>query len=323
MNSSRPPKLLEQVRSAIRVKHYSYRTEQSYIHWIRRYIYFHNKTHPKDLDGKDISNFISHLALRENVSASTQNQALCALVFLYKQVLGQDTGKFPEIQWAKKPKRTPVVFSKSEVQSVINNLSGVHRMMATLLYGSGLRLNECLQLRIIDVDFEYKQIFVRNGKGFKDRVTMLPENIINELKEQFRKVKNLHEKDLMNGYGSVYLPDALEIKYPNASKSLGWQFIFPGKNVSKDPRSGIERRHHLHETVLQKAVKVATKKAGILKHAGCHTFRHSFATHLLENGYDIRTVQELMGHNNLQTTMIYTHVLNKGGRGVKSPADLI
>ncbi len=316
------PKLLEQVRSVLRVKHYSYRTEQSYIHWIKRYIYFHNKTHPKDLDGKDIATFITHLAVKDKVSSSTQNQALCALVFLYKRVFGLDMGEFPEIQWAKRPKKVPVVFTKTEVQKVLENLSGVHWLMAMLLYGSGLRLNECLKLRIKDIDFEYKQITVRSGKGNKDRITMLPDKIENKLKEHIKKVKNLHEKDLKNGFGSVYLPEALEKKYPNAAIEFKWQYVFPSRVISHDPRSGENRRHHMYDSVLQKALKVATKKAGILKQTGSHTFRHSFATHLLESGYDIRTVQELLGHTNVKTTMIYTHVLNKGGRGVKSPADL-
>lgn len=316
------PKILDQVRTVLRVKHYSYRTEQNYIHWIKRYIYFHNKTHPKDLNGKDISRFISHLALKDKVAASTQNQALCALVFLYKQVFGLDMGEFPEIHWAKRPKKIPVVFTKTEVHKVLANLSGVHWLMGMLLYGSGLRLNECLHLRIKDVDFDYKQITVRSGKGNKDRITMLPEKIEKKLIDHIKKVKKLHEKDLKNGYGSVFLPDAIEKKYPNAAKEFKWQYVFPSRNISKDPRSEEYRRHHMYDSVLQKALKVASKKAGILKQTGCHTFRHSFATHLLESGYDIRTVQELLGHTNVQTTMIYTHVLNKGGRGVKSPADL-
>ena len=315
------PKLLDQVRSVLRVKHYSYRTEQSYIHWIKRYIYFNNKIHPKELDGNNISKFITHLALKEKVSSSTQNQALCALVFLYKQVFGLDLGEFPEIHWAKKPKKIPVVFSKSEVLKVLENLSGNHWIMAMLLYGSGLRLNECLQLRVKDVDFDYKQITVRDGKGDKDRVTILPEKLINPLKDQISYVKALFEKDIKEGYNSVYMPFALEKKYPHAGKELGWRFVFPSENISNDPRSNIKRRHHIHESVLPKAVKRAIRKSDITKQASCHTFRHSFATHLLEDGYDIRTVQELLGHSNVKTTMIYTHVMNKGGLGVKSPAD--
>ncbi|MCK5032594.1 MAG: integron integrase, partial [Calditrichia bacterium] len=305
------PKLLDQVRSVLRVKHYSYRTEQSYIHWIKKYIYFNNKTHPKELDGKDIAKFISYLAVKEKVSSSTQNQALCALVFLYKQVFGLDLGEFPEIHWAKKPKKIPVVFSKSEVQTVLQNLSGIHWLMAMLLYGSGLRLNECLQLRIKDIDFEYKQITVRDGKGDKDRVTILPDKLIIPLKDQISYVKEVLEKDLKDGYDSVYMPFALERKYPHAGKELGWRFIFSSENISRDPRSGIRRRHHLHETVLPKAVRRAIRKSSITKQASCHTFRHSFATHLLEQGVDIRYIQTLLGHESSMTTDIYTHVSKK------------
>ena len=320
---TKQPKLLDQVRSVLRIKHYSYRTEQSYILWIKHYIYFNNKTHPKDLDGKDIAKFLSHLAIKEKVAAATQNQALCSLVFLYKQVFGLDIGEFPEIHWAKKPKKIPVVFSKSEVQTVMKNLDGIHWIMAMLLYGSGLRLNECLQLRVKDIDFDYKQITVRNGKGDKDRVTILPDKLINPLKDQIAYVKGLFEEDIKNGYDSVHMPFALEKKYLNAGKELSWRFLFPSEKISRDPRSGIRRRHHIHDSVLPKAVRRAIRKSGITKQASCHTFRHSFATHLLEDGYDIRTVQELLGHSNVNTTMIYTHVMNKGGMGVKSPGDNI
>ncbi len=318
----KPPKLLDQLREQIRVKHYSYRTEQAYLQWVKRFILFHNKKHPKDMGGKEISEFLTHLAVKGRVSASTQNQALCAIVFLYKNVLNIDPGEFGNIQWAKRPKRLPVVFSKDEVKRILNELSGTNKLMATLLYGAGLRLRECLQLRIKDVEFEKQQIHVQSGKGEKDRITILPSQIIEPLKEQVAFVKKLHEWDLKNGYDSVYLPYALERKYPNAGKNIGWKFLFPATKISKDPRTGIQRRHH-HESVLQKAVKNAMYKTGITKHAGCHTFRHSFATHLLENGYDIRTIQELMGHSNVQTTMIYTHVIKKGGLGVKSPVDEI
>jgi integron integrase len=322
-NDLKKPKLLDQVRSVLRVKHYSYRTEQSYIHWIKKYIYFNNKTHPKDLDGKDIAKFLSHLALKEKVAAATQNQALCSLVFLYKQVFGLDLGEFPGIHWAKKPKKIPVVFSKSEVKMVMKNLDGNHWIMVMLLYGSGLRLNECLQLRVKDIDFDYKQITVRNGKGDKDRVTILPDKLIVPLKNQIEYVKGLLEEDIKNGYDSISMPFALEKKYPNAGKELGWRFVFSSDNISSDPRSGIRRRHHIHDSVLPKAVRRAIRKSEITKQASCHTFRHSFATHLLEDGYDIRTVQELLGHSNVNTTMIYTHVMNKGGMGVKSPGDNI
>jgi len=314
------PKLLERLRTTIRTKNYSYRTEQTYVHWVRRFILFHNKRHPQTMGENEIAQFINYLATKENVSASSQNQALCSIVFLYKNVLRKEIGDI-KILWAKKPKHLPVVFTKEEVSKVLAQLKGTNWLMASLLYGAGLRLTECLQLRICDIDFEYKQITVRDAKGHVDRRTMLPKKICSSLKEHIKKVKKLHEKDLRDGYGSVYLPYALKKKYPNADKEWKWQFVFPAKKISRDPRTGILRRHHIYETVLQKAVKTAIKRAGITKHAGCHTFRHSFATHLLEAGYDIRTVQELLGHKNVNTTMIYTHVLNKGGKGVKSPID--
>lgn len=314
-------KLLEQVRNILRTMHYSYKTEQAYVDWIKRYIHFHNKNHPKDLDSEAISAFLSHLAVKKKVAASTQNQAMCALVFLYKYVLKIDLGEFNNLIWAKRPKKIPVVFTAKEANAVLDELSGVTRLIAILLYGSGLRLNECLRLRVKDINFEYKQITVRSGKGNKDRVTILAEKIIPELREQICYVKTLHEQDLKNGIVSVYLPYALERKYPNAGKEPGWKYVFPAPKISMDPRSGICRRHHIHDSYIQKVVKKAIISAGISKQAGCHTFRHSFATRLLENGYDIRTIQELMGHRSLQTTMIYTHVINKGGLGVKSPVD--
>ncbi len=315
------PKLLDQVREKILTLHYSRRTEQAYVFWIRRFILFHNKRHPKEMAGPEISQFLSHLAVQEKVAASTQNQALCALVFLYKQILNIDVGEFPEIHWSKMPKKLPVVFTAREAKAVISHLKDTNRLMAMLLYGSGLRLSECLQLRVKDIDFEFKQITVRRGKGQKDRRTLLPLRLIDPLKKQIEYVKEVHEYDLKNGYDSISMPYALEKKYPNAGKELGWKFMFPATQISTDSRSGLKRRHHIHESVLQKAVKKAIRKAGITKHAGCHTFRHSFATRLLENGYDIRTIQELMGHANVKTTMIYTHVINKGGMGVKSPLD--
>jgi len=314
------PKLLDQVRSAIRTKHYSYRTEKSYIHWIRRFILHHNKRHPNEMGEEENTQFINQLATREKASASTQNLALCAIIFLYKNIIKQEIGDL-QILWAKKPKRLPVVFTRSEVKRVLDQFRGTNWLMANLLYGAGLRLTECLQLRVGDIDFEYKQITVRNAKGEKDRVTMLPEKIIEPLKKHLKNVKLLHEKDVKNGYDSVYLPYALERKYPNAGRELCWKFIFPATKISTDPKTGIHRRHHIYENVLQKAVKVAIRKAGITKHASCHTFRHSFATHLLERGQDIRTIQEWLGHKNIETTQIYTHVLNKGVLGVKSPAD--
>ncbi|MDZ7723424.1 MAG: integron integrase [candidate division KSB1 bacterium] len=308
------------MRGVLRARHYSLRTERTYVNWIVKYIKYHNLQHPGKLGESEINQYLTHLAVRENVSSSTQNQALCAIIFLYKYILKQDVGEL-DITWAKKPKRLPVVFTGEEAKSVLNHLEGMNRIMAMLLYGSGLRLSECLQVRVKDIDFGFKQIIVRSGKGDKDRKTLLPEKLVDPLKKQIEYVKILHLRDLKNGYDSVYLPYALERKYPHAGRELGWKFVFPAHKISTDPVSGVQRRHHIHESVLQKAVKRAIRKTGIHKKAGCHTFRHSFATRLLENGYDIRTIQELMGHKNLETTMIYTHVINKGGLGVKSPAD--
>lgn len=314
------PKLLDEVTSLLRMKHYSKRTEEAYITWIKRFILFHNKKHPKEMGEKEINQYLTHLALRENVSSSTQNLALCAIVFLYKHELKKELGEL-KLTWAKKGKKLPVVFSRIEVGKIISKLSGINWIMVNLLYGSGLRLMECVRLRVKDIDFEYDNIVVRDGKGKKDRITVLPEKLKERLKQHLEKVEKLHNKDLAEGYGSVYLPDALARKYKNASRELGWQYVFPASQISFDERNGISRRHHIDESVLQKAVKEAIKKAGIRKQGSCHTFRHSFATHLLEDGYDIRTVQDLLGHENLNTTMIYTHVMKKGGLGVKSPAD--
>ena len=315
------PKLLDQVRQIIRVKHYSLRTEESYINWIKRFILFHNKKHPIEMGEEEIGQFITYLAKNKKVSASTQNQALCAIVFLYKNVLKKELENTISIYWSKRPKKLPVVFTKDEAIKVLDKLKGVHWQVGMLLYGSGLRLSESLQLRIKDIDFGYNQITVRDSKGEKDRITMLPKKIIEPLKNHLDKVKEIHIEDLKNGYGNVYLPYAIERKYPNAKYDWGWQYVFPATKISTDPRTGIKRRHHLYDTVIQKAVKQAIRDAGISKHASCHTFRHSFATHLLESGYDIRTIQELLGHKNVETTMIYTHVINQGGQGVRSPAD--
>jgi len=317
------PKLLEEVRQILRAKHYSLRTEKAYITWIRQYILFHNKRHPLEMAEKEINQFLSFLAVERNVSASTQNQALCAIIFLYKHVLGKELGNLGRVIWAKKPKKIPVVLSRHEVKAVLDNLTGVNWIMGTLLYGSGLRVSECVQLRVKDIDFDYKQITVRDGKGNKDRSTVLPQSVIGPLKKHLIYVKSLFEKDLKSGYDSIYMPYALEKKYPNAGKEFGWRFIFPASHISTDPISGVRRRHHIDPSVPQKAVKIAMRKAGITKQGGCHTLRHSFATHLLEDGYDIRTIQELLGHSSLEVTMIYTHVLTKGGMGVKSPADMI
>jgi integron integrase len=321
MLPSQPPRLLDQVRQTLRLKHFSLKTEKSYVHYIREFILFHNKQHPKEMGVDEIRAYLSHMAVEKHVAASTQTVALSALLFLYRQVLQIDLPYIDEIERAKRPERLPVVFTRLEVKQILSHLDGVHHLSASLLYGSGLRLMECLRLRVKDVDFEYRQIIVRDGKGSKDRVTMLPGSLIEPLKSQLQKAQSLHQQDLALGYGSVELPYALERKYPNIDRTWGWQFVFPSWKRSVDPRTQAIRRHHLYEQSVQRSVKQAIQKAGIIKHGGCHTFRHSFATHLLEDGYDIRTVQELLGHKDVRTTMIYTHVLNQGGRGVRSPLD--
>jgi integron integrase len=314
-------KLLDRVRDAIRVKHYSIRTEQAYVNWIKRYIIFHNKRHPNQMGAAEIEAFLTHLAVKENVAASTQNQAFSALLFLYRDVLHKELDGPINALRAKKPKRLPTVLTKEEVHRLLGHLSGDYLLMAKLLYGSGLRLMECLRLRVKDIDFSQRQIIVRDGKGQKDRVTMLPESLIAPLQAHLQSVERLHQEDLARGFGSVYLPYALERKYPNADREWIWQYVFPSQRLSVDPRSGVVRRHHLDESGLQKAVRAAARAAGIPKKVSCHTFRHSFATHLLEGHYDIRTVQELLGHKDVKTTMIYTHVLNRGGLAVRSPLD--
>jgi len=316
-----PKKILDQVMEKVRVKHYSIRTEQAYVYWAKKFILFHNKKHPRQMGKKEIIEFLTHLAVIQNVAASTQNQALNALIFLYKEVLSINIGNLTNFTRAKKPQKLPVVYTEQEAIAVIKQLSGIYNLIASLLYGSGLRLLECLRLRVKDIDFSSKQITVKDGKGSKDRVTILPDSIIEKLKLNIKKVKIIHQEDLSDGYGSVYLPYALAKKYPNAPKKFAWQYVFPASNLSKDPQSGEIRRHHLSESSIQKQVKIAVRKTGINKAAGCHTFRHSFATHLLRNGYDIRTVQELLGHKDIKTTMIYTHVLKMGGLSVKSPLD--
>jgi len=317
------PKLLDQVRNVIRYKHYSIRTEESYIHWIKKFIFFHEKRHPREMEVEEVSQFLTHLAVHDKVASSTQNQAFSAILFLYRHVLKKELGMLENVTRSKRPSRLPVVFNKDEVKSILIQLEGSKWLMANLLYGAGLRLRECLSLRVKDIDFAYKQIVVRDGKGNKDRVTVLPTIIIDNLKRHLQKTKTLHERDLKTGFGSVYLPYALERKYKNAGKSWAWQYVFPSSRLSIDPRSGIRRRHHASESILQKAIKKAMLQAGITKHGSCHTLRHSFATHLLETGYDIRTVQELLGHSDVRTTMIYTHVLNRGGKGVQSPGDAL
>ena len=315
-------KLLDQLRNRLRFKHYSLETEKAYVKWVKDFVLFHHVQHPANMGKEEISAFLTHLAVKRNVAASTQNQALCALLFLYREVLELEVGWLEDLEHAKKPARLPVVFTKDEARTVLVHLDGVRRLMACLLYGSGLRLKECVRLRIKDVDYGQNHIVVRQAKGQKDRVTVLPDSLKADLKRQMAKVEALHNKDRAEGFGRVYLPYALAKKYPAAELELGWQYVFPASKRSVDPRSGIERRHHVDESVLQRAVKEAIRKAGIHKHASCHTFRHSFATHLLENGYDIRTVQELLGHSDVKTTMIYTHVLNRGAAGVRSPIDI-
>jgi len=321
--TANPPRLLDQVRDRLRVKHYSIRTEQTYTDWIKRYIYFHDKRHPKDLGARDIEAFLTHLAVAGKVAASTQNLAKSSLLFLYREVLEIDLPWLDNITQAKAPKRLPVVLTVSEVQAVLSHMTGTHSLIASLLYGGGMRLMEAVRLRVKDVDFAQREILVREGKGFKDRVTMLPEAVVAPLKAHLAKVKALHDEDLAQGFGEVYLPFALDKKYPSAGRDWGWQYVFPSKNLSVDPRSDNDktRRHHVDEKGVQRAVKQAVRDADLIKPATPHTLRHSFATHLLQSGYDIRTVQELLGHSDVSTTMIYTHVLNKGGRGVVSPLD--
>jgi len=314
-------KLLDQVRDVIRKKHYSIRTEQSYVNWIKQFIIFHKKRHPKDMGESEISQYLSYLATDKNVASSTQNQALNALVFLYKHVLRIDLGEFGHMERAKRPERLPTVMTKTEVGRVLAAMSGIYGLMAKLIYGSGLRLMECVRLRVKDIDFERGQLIVRDGKGMKDRVTMLPEQLRPFLLEHLGQVKTIHEQDLRKGLGEVYLPFALERKYPSAGREWGWQYVFPSERLSEDPRGGKVRRHHIHESGLQRAVQKAARAAGLSKPISPHTFRHSFATHLLEAGYDIRTVQELLGHKDVSTTVIYTHVIEKGGMGVQSPLD--
>ena len=320
------PKLLDQVRNVLRRKHYSIRTERAYVDWIKRFIRFHKTAqgtfrHPRDMGEPEIEAFLTYLATERNVAASTQNQALSALLFLYRHVLHQDIDLPIDALRAKKPRRLPTVLTKDEVRRVLSFMSGTHQLMARLLYGSGIRLMECVRLRVKDVDFAQYMLIVRDGKGEKDRVTVLPDAVVPFLHEHLAHVRLLHQNDLRQGYGRVYLPYALAEKYPNAAAEWGWQYVFPATKLSQDPRSGATRRHHIDPSGLQKAVRRAAKQAQIVKPVSPHTFRHSFATHLLEAGYDIRTVQELLGHKDVKTTMIYTHVLNRGGLAVHSPLD--
>ncbi|VAW92024.1 Integron integrase IntIPac [hydrothermal vent metagenome] len=318
------PEHLNKLINRIRCKHYSIRTEQAYVGWFVRFVIYHSMLDPVNLTEKHLSMYLDYLVLNRKVSASTQSQALNALMFFFKQVLKIEFGDKIIFKRSKKPKRLPVVLSPLEMVSLLDNIEGTtQKLMANLLYGCGMRLMECVRLRVLDVDFDYQQIFVRQGKGNKDRVVPIPKKVLDEIKIQIKVVKELHTEDLAEGYGMVYIPDALSRKYPNAEKELRWQYVFPSSRLSTDPRSKITRRHHVHESVLQKKIKKSAETAGISKKVSCHTLRHSFATHLLEHGYDIRTVQELLGHADVSTTMIYTHVLNKPGITVPSPLDFL
>jgi integron integrase len=314
-------KLLDQVRDAIRLRHLSLRTEEAYLGWIKRFILFHHKRHPNDMGAEEVQEFLSHLAVHAHVAASTQNVALNALLFLYRYVLHQAWPEIGPIAHAKRPRRLPTVFTHEEVTAVLAQLHGTSFLMASLLYGAGLCLMEGLRLRVKDLDFADQQIVVRDGQGAQDRLTLLPQTLVAPLQRHLIKVQAQHEEDVAEGYGDVYLPYALARTYPNAGQAWVWQYVFPAAKRTRAPHPGVERRHHVSATVLQKGVKEAIQRAGIAKHGTCQTLRHSFATHLLEHGYDIRTVQELLGHKDVKTTMVYTHVLQRGGQGVRSPLD--
>lgn len=313
-------KLLDRVREVVRRKHYSLRTEEAYVHWVQRFILYHHKRPPGEMGAAEVEAFLTHLAVDESVSASTQNQAFSAILFLYRDVLNQPLGPIQAAR-GRRDKRIPSVLTREEVRQVLIHMTGVHQLIAKLLYGSGLRLLEALRLRVKDIDFERRAIVVRDAKGNEDRVTMLPESLSEPLRAHLQWVKCLHEQDLARGHGAVYLPDALDRKHPNAAREWIWQYVFPSDRLSVDPRTGVVRRHHIDESGVQKAVRQAARAAGLPKRVSPHTFRHSFATHLLENGYDIRIVQELLGHKNVKTTMIYTHVLQRNGLAVRSPLD--
>ena len=315
------PKLLDQVRGRTRALHYSIRTEESYTYWIRAFIRYHGLRHPRDMGVAEVEAWLTSLAVDGKVAASTQNQALSAVLFLYREVLGEELPWVTDVIRAKRPERLPVVFTKAEAQAVLARLDGQVALVVRLLYGAGLRVTEATRLRIKDVEFSYRQVMVRDGKGQKDRVTVLPDSLLAPMRAQVERARRLHSADLADGFGEVYLPFAMGRKYPGAAKSVGWQYVFPAARLSTDPRGGGQRRHHVSTQLVQRAVKKAIREAGIDKHASCHTFRHSFATHLLENGYDIRTVQDLLGHKDVRTTQIYTHVLNRGGNAVRSPLD--
>ena len=321
MSEAHQPPLLERVRLKIRLKHYSLRTEQAYLDWIKRFILFHRKRHPADMGAGEVEAFLTHLAAVRNVAASTQNQAKSALLFLYKEVLGIELPWLDRVERAKAPMRLPVVLTRDEVSLVLQRLEGVHALLGRLLYGTGMRIMEGVRLRVKDVEFARRQVVIRDGKGQKDRISVLPDGLLRPLRGQIEQALATHGQDLAAGHGNVWLPHALACKYPRAATEPGWQYVFPAPYRSVDPRSGIVRRHHLGDQAFQRAMRQAVRDAGIVKPATPHTLRHSFATHLLDAGYDIRTVQELLGHSNVSTTMIYTHVLNRGGRGVVSPLD--
>jgi integron integrase len=312
---------MDRVRRELRSRHYSRNTEKAYCGWVRRFILFHGAQHPDSMGEAEVNAFLTHLAIERNVSASTQTQALSALLFLYRHVLGRELGDLGDVIRARKPQRIPIVMTREEVFCVLEELDGSERLVASMLYGSGLRLSECLRLRVQDLELARGEILVRDGKGAKDRVTVLPDRLKPHLRRQLQRVRVVHRMDLAAGWGRVMLPDALDRKYPRASAQWQWQWVFPQQRRWTDERTGQQGRHHMHPTIVQRAVKEAARRAGLDKQIGCHTFRHSFATHLLEEGYDIRTIQELLGHKNVRTTMIYTHVLNRGGRGVRSPLD--
>jgi integron integrase len=320
---SHRPKLLDQLRREIRVRHYSIRTEHTYADWVKRFIFFHNKRHPKDMGAAEINEYLSYLATDRKVSASTQNQALSGILFLYKHVLNIDIGDLGEVVRAKKPTKLPVVLSVDETERIIENMDGLSKLITLLMYGSGMRILEVVRVRVKDVDFEGNYILVRDGKGAKDRTVPLPAAAVGPLEDHLALVRQQHEQDLRDGFGTVYLPYALERKYPNANREWGWQYVFPSSRLSIDPRSGRRQRHHVFESVVQGAIRTATRKAGVNKSVHSHTFRHSFATHLLASGIDIRSIQELLGHKDVSTTMVYTHVLKSGPLGIISPADRI